>query len=112
MSMYSELLTVLYDRIDPYDLTDPQGELTEILVQCRRRLHRGATDPSHPIADRLALELDHDRTLLWLCAVMAVDHDPGRFTDRESERRHLEGALARSGVDLNDLAYAPCPPTG
>lgn len=106
--MYSELLTVLYHRIDPNELAAPQVELTEILVQCRRRLHRGATDPSHPIADRLALELDHDRTLLWLCAVMAVDHDPARFTDRASERRRLEEVLAGSGVQLHDMAHAPC----
>jgi hypothetical protein len=99
--MYSELLVALYDGVDQDELPTFQDELVNVLRQCRNRLLTGSPGDVHTVADNLVLELDHDRTLLWLCAAMAIEHDPARFTDRAAERRHLEQALRLRGIDLD-----------
>jgi hypothetical protein len=101
--MYSELLTALISGAEPDEYPATQGELIEILLQCRHRLNHRTMDHEHLIAEELALELDHDRTLLWLCAAMAIDHDPARFVNPMSERRRLEEVLQRHGLDFDAL---------
>jgi hypothetical protein len=101
--MYSELLGSLYARNGHNEAAESPTELVLVLHKCRHRLRSIASDHDHKIAEDLALELDHDRTLLWLCSAMGIDHDPLRFSDRYAERRHLEEELRRRGVSLNEL---------
>ncbi len=107
MSMYSELLSGLCADMDPVQLPTSRDELVVILLQCRRRLHgheRGhELDHSHVMAEDLALELDHDRMLLRLCAAMGIESDPTRFVNPLAERARLEAMLRRAGVDFRTL---------
>jgi hypothetical protein len=98
--MYSELLGVLYAGVDSDDLPPTQEELILILLQCRSRLHRQSSDGTHYMADELAFQLDHDRTLLLLCDTVGIEHDPGRFVQASAERRRLEEALRLRGITL------------
>jgi hypothetical protein len=100
MSMYSELLSVLYVGVDPNDMPASHEELVVILLQCRRRLKQRSPALEHNIAEDLAIELDHDRMLLQLCSAMGIEHDPGRFEYPIAERRRLEEALRRRGVEF------------
>jgi hypothetical protein len=103
MSMYSELLTELCaEEEDPVSLPSSREDLVVILLQCRRRLSSTGLDSGH-MAEDLALELDHDRMLLRLCAAMGIESDPGRFTNPLAERSRLEGALRSAGVDFRTL---------
>jgi len=101
--MYSELLSALCSGTKPPDQEPSQGQLVVVLLRCRHRLRRRVIDNRHMTADDLALELDHDRHLLWLCAAMGIDDDPAKFVNRASERQVLEEALRRRGVDLDEL---------
>jgi hypothetical protein len=103
--MYSELLTVLYDGVDPNDLPASHEELLAILLQCRRRFVRLPSNDEHNVADDLAIELDHDRTLLRLCAAMGIRHDPGLFVHPMAERRRLEEALRGMGVEFHPIDF-------
>jgi hypothetical protein len=105
--MYSELLGALYTRMDHPELPESETELVLTLFECRHRLRSIAADQEHKVADDLALELDHDRTLLWLCSAMGIDHDPRRFSNRAFERRHLEAELRQRGVPLSELEDEP-----
>jgi hypothetical protein len=98
--MYSELLSVLYAGVDSSDLPPTQEELILILLQCRSRLHRQSDDGAQYMADELAFQLDHDRTLLLLCQAVGIEHDPARFVQASSERRRLEEALRLRGITL------------
>jgi hypothetical protein len=99
--MYSELLSVLYVGVDPNDMPASHEELVVILLQCRRRLNHRSTSDEHNVAEDLAIELDHDRMLLRLCSAMGIDHDPGRFVKPLVERRRLEEALRRRGIEFH-----------
>jgi hypothetical protein len=101
--MYSELLSGLCDDMDPVQLPTSRDELVVILLQCRRRLHGRTVDPSHVMAEDLALELDHDRMLLRLCAALRIESDPSRFVNPLAERSRLEALLRRAGVDFRTL---------
>jgi hypothetical protein len=98
--MYSELLSVLYAGVEPSDFQPTQEELILILLQCRSRLHRHSDDGTHYLADELAFQLDHDRTLLQLCSAMGIEHDPARFVQASAERRRLEEALRGRGISF------------
>jgi hypothetical protein len=107
MSMYSELLSGLCADVDPVQLPASRDELVVILLQCRRRLqgHEHGIDHEldHVMAEDLALELDHDRMLLRLCAAMEIESDPSRFVNPLAERARLEALLRRAGVDFRTL---------
>ncbi|HWF16113.1 MAG TPA: hypothetical protein VG244_08040 [Acidimicrobiales bacterium] len=107
MSMYSELLSGLCADTDPVRLPSSRDELVVILLQCRRRLRghgRGdGLDAGQLMAEDLALELDHDRMLLRLCAAMGIESDPTRFVNPLAERARLEMLLRRAGVDFRTL---------
>ena len=103
MSMYSELLRELCADMDPVELPTSREELVVVLLQCRRRLRGHGMDPSHVMAEDLALELDHDRMLLRLCTVMGIESDPSRFANPLAERARLEGLLRSAGVDFRTL---------
>jgi hypothetical protein len=103
MSMYSELLGVLCADMDPVQLPTSRDELVVILLQCRRRLHDHGVDQEHLLAEDLALELDHDRMLLRLCAAMGIESDPTRFVNPLAERARLEALLRRAGLDFRTL---------
>lgn len=109
--MYSELLSGLCADMDPVQLPTSRDELVVILLQCRRRLqghehehdHGQELDHGHVMAEDLALELDHDRMLLRLCAAMDIESDPTRFVNPLAERARLEALLRRAGVDFRTL---------
>ncbi len=106
MSMYSELLTGLCAEMDPLQLPASRDELVVILLQCRRRLHGhglDGLDHGTVMAEDLALELDHDRMLLRLCAAMRIESDPSRFVNPLAERSRLEALLRSAGVDFRTL---------
>jgi hypothetical protein len=106
MSMYSELLSGLCADMDPVQLPTSRDELVVILLQCRRRLHghrNGLDEHGQVMAEDLALELDHDRMLLRLCAAMGIESDPTRFVNPLAERARLEPLLRRAGVDFRTL---------
>jgi hypothetical protein len=103
MSMYSELLCELCADMDPVELPTSRDELVVVLLQCRRRLRGHGMDPSHVMAEDLALELDHDRMLLRLCAALGIKSEPGRFASPLAERSRLEAALRGAGVDFRTL---------
>ncbi len=96
--MYSELLSDLYAH-EP-EIPESEETLVMVLRLCRRRLRRREIAAKHGLAEDLALELDHDRTLLRLCAYLHIDHDPARFITPLSERRRLEQALRLRGIDI------------
>ena len=98
--MYSELLGELCDDMDPVELPTSRDELVVVLLQCRRRLRGHGMDPSHVMAEDLALELDHDRILLRLCAAVGIESDPSRFANPLAERSRLEALLRGQGVDF------------
>jgi hypothetical protein len=101
--MYSELLSGLCSDMDPLQLPASRDELVVILLQCRRRLHGHGLDQGHVMAEELALELDHDRMLLRLCAAMGIESDPSRFVNPLAERSRLEALLRSAGVDFRTL---------
>jgi hypothetical protein len=103
MSMYSELLSELCADMDPVDLPASRDELVVVLLQCRRRLRGHGMDPSHVMAEDLALELDHDRMLLRLCSAMGIQSEPARFANPLAERSRLEALLRGAGVDFRTL---------
>jgi hypothetical protein len=103
MSMYSELLSRLCADADPVQLPASRDELVVILLQCRRRLSGHGLDPGHVMAEDLALELDHDRMLLRLCAALGIESDPTQFVNPLRERARLEALLRRAGVDFRTL---------
>jgi hypothetical protein len=103
MSMYSELLSRLCADVDPVQLPTSRDELVVILLQCRRRLEGHSLEDGNVMAEDLALELDHDRMLLRLCAAMGIESDPSQFENPLSERARLEGLLRRTGVDFRTL---------
>ncbi len=103
MSMYSELLGELCAEMDPVELPTSRDELVVVLLQCRRRLRGHGLDPSHVMAEDLALELDHDRMLLRLCSAMGIQNDPKRFANPLAERSRLEALLRSAGVDFRTL---------
>ncbi|HWD54631.1 MAG TPA: hypothetical protein VG346_05890 [Acidimicrobiales bacterium] len=107
MSMYSELLSGLCADMDPVHIPTSRDELVVILLQCRRRLEgqgRGhGPDHGHVMAEDLALELDHDRMLLRLCAATGIESDPTRFVNPLAERSRLDTLLRRAGVDFRTL---------
>jgi hypothetical protein len=103
MSMYSELLCGLCADVDPVELPSSRDELVVILLQCRRRLNGHGIDQAHVMAEDLALELDHDRMLLRLCASVGIESDPTRFVNPMAERERLESLLRESGVDFRTL---------
>jgi hypothetical protein len=49
------------------------------------------------------MELDHDRSLLELCATLGISEDPSTFVNRDSARKELEEAARSRGVDLGSL---------
>jgi hypothetical protein len=103
MSMYSELLSELCADMDPVRLPTSRDELVVILLQCRRRLDGRGIDQGHVLAEDLALELDHDRMLIRLCAAMGIQSDPTRFSNPLAERARLEPLLRQCGVDFRTL---------
>ncbi len=103
MSMYSELLSRLCADVDPVQLPTSRNELVVILLQCRRRLEGHSVDDGNVMAEDLALELDHDRMLLRLCAAMGIESDPTHFVNPLRERARLEALLRRAGVDFRTL---------
>ncbi|HEX3333531.1 MAG TPA: hypothetical protein VHS57_04270 [Acidimicrobiales bacterium] len=103
MSMYSELLSELCADMDPVRLPTSRDELVVILLQCRRRLHGHGLDHGHVMAEDLALELDHDRMLIRLCAAMGIQSDPTRFVNPLVERARLEALLRQQGIDFRTL---------
>jgi len=103
MSMYSELLSELCADMDPVDLPTSRDQLVVVLLQCRRRLRGHGMDPSHVMAEDLALELDHDRMLLRLCTALGIESEPGRFGNPLAERERLEARLRAAGVDFRTL---------
>jgi hypothetical protein len=108
MSMYSELLSGLCADMDPVQLPTSRDELVVILLQCRRRLEghgraHAMADHEQVMAEDLALELDHDRMLIRLCAAMGIESDPARFVNPLAERVRLETLLRGAGVDFRTL---------
>jgi hypothetical protein len=103
MSMYSELLSELCADMDPVQLPGSRDELVVILLQCRRRLDGHGLDQGHVLAEDLALELDHDRMLIRLCAAMGIESDPTRFVNPLAERSRLDTLLRQRGVDFRTL---------
>jgi hypothetical protein len=103
MSMYSELLSELCADMDPVRLPSSRDELVVILLQCRRKLHGHGPESTHHMAEDLALELDHDRTLVRLCSAMGIQSDPTRFANPLVERARLEGLLRQRGIDFRTL---------
>ena len=101
--MYSELLGGLCTEADPIHLPSSRDELVVILLQCRRRLHEHGSGDGHEMTEDLALELDHDRMLLRLCAAMGIESDPTRFANPLVERARLETLLRSAGVDFRTL---------
>ena len=103
--MYSELLCGLCAELDPVPLPTSRDELVVILLQCRRRLqlHSHGVDDHHVMAEDLALELDHDRMLLRLCAATGIEMDPSRFDNPLAERERLEDLLRAAGIDFRTL---------
>ena len=101
--MYSELLSGLCADMDPVQLPVSRDELVVVLLQCRRRLQGRGIDEAHIMAEDLALELDHDRMLLRLCAAMGIESAPSRFVNPLVERERLERLLRHSGVDFRTL---------
>jgi hypothetical protein len=101
--MYSELLSRLCDDIDPVELPASREQLVVVLLQCRRRLRGHGMDPTHVMAEDLALELDHDRMLLRLCAALGIKSEPARFANPLAERSRLEAQLRGAGVDFRTL---------
>lgn len=101
--MYSELLSVICVDGDPIEIPESQEELVVILLQCRRRIEGRSGTEGGVTAENLALELDHDRTLLRLCSAMGIDHDPHLFVNPQSERQRLEKSLRRCGIDFRTL---------
>jgi len=103
VSMYSELLGSLCTEADPIHLPNSRDELVVILLQCRRALHEQGVGSEHEMTEDLALELDHDRMLLRLCAALGIDSDPSRFANPLAERARLENLLHTAGVDFRTL---------
>ena len=103
MSIYSELLTGLCTDVDPVHLPTSRDELVVILLQCRRRLHCDGVDQGRVMSEDLALELDHDRMLIRLCAAMGIESDPARFVNPLVERARLDGLLRQRGIDFRTL---------
>jgi len=101
--MYSELLGGLCTEADPIHLPHSRDELVVILLQCRRRLHEEGSEEGHVMTEDLALELDHDRMLLRLCAALGIESDPSRFANPLAERARLENLLRSDGVDFRTL---------
>ena len=101
--MYSELLSELCADPDPVRLPTSRDEFVEILLQCRRRLHRHGAELGRSMAEDLALELDHDRMLIRLCSAMGIQSDPSRFVIPLVERARLEGLLRQRGIDFRTL---------
>jgi len=102
--MYSELLAGLcaHEEVEPVPLPTSRDELVVILLQCRRDLPRGG-DAVHAISEDLALELDHDHTLLRLCGALGIESGPERFTNPLAERARLEALLHDAGIDFRTL---------
>jgi hypothetical protein len=103
MSMYSELLCGLCADVDPVQLPTSRDELVVVLLQCRRRLSGHDHVDGRVMAEDLALELDHDRMLLRLCAAMGIDSDASRFANPLAERSRLEALLRSAGIDFRTL---------
>ena len=101
--MYSDLLGGLCTEADPIHLPHSRDELVVILLQCRRRLHEEGSEEGHVMTEDLALELDHDRMLLRLCAALGIESDPSRFANPLAERARLENLLRSDGVDFRTL---------
>jgi len=101
--MYSELLLGLCADVDPVSLPTSRDELVVILLQCRRRLNGHGAEGGRIMAEDLALELDHDRMLLRLCAAVGIESDPSRFVNPLAERERLEDLLRAVGVDFRTL---------
>jgi hypothetical protein len=101
--MYSELLAGLCTEADPINLPSSRDELVVILLQCRSRLHEHGVGSEHVMTENLALELDHDRMLLRLCAALGIESDPSRFANPLAERARLEDLLHDAGVDFRTL---------
>ena len=101
--MYSELLEGLCTEADPIHLPHSRDELIVILLQYRGRLRDQGAAGSHVVTEDLALELDHDRMLLRLCAAMGIESDPSRFANPLAERARLEALLRSAGVDFRTL---------
>lgn len=106
--MYSELLSGLCADTEPVHLPTSREELVVILLQCRRRLDghgrgQGLDEHGEVMAEDLALELDHDRMLIRLCAAMGIESDPTRFVNPLAERARLETLLRSAGVDFRTL---------
>ena len=103
VSMYSELLGGLCTEADPIHLPHSRDELAVILLQCRQRLHEQGIGSEHGMTEDLALELDHDRMLLRLCAALGIESDPSCFANPLTERARLETLLRNEGVDFRTL---------
>jgi hypothetical protein len=103
MSMYSDLLSELCADMEPVRLPTSGDELVVILLQCRRKLHGPGVDRRHLLAEDLALELDHDRMLIRLCAALGIESDATRFVNPLVERARLETLLRQRGIDFRTL---------
>ena len=103
--MYSELLCGLCAELDPVPLPTSRDELVVILLQCRRRLqlYSHGVDDHQVMAEDLALQLDHDRMLLRLCAATGIETDLSRFDNPLAERERLEDLLRVAGIDFRTL---------
>jgi len=100
--MYVEILTSV--------LGDMAEELTGDALLCYALVCRAEMlDPSS-VTDgssmsALTTEVAYDRALVRLCEAHGVRVLPANFVHPKAERARLEDALARSGVDLEDLGH-------
>jgi hypothetical protein len=101
--MYSEILCGLCADLDPLELPASKDGLVVVLLQCRRGLLGQDREDGHPMAEDLALELDHDRMVLRLCRALGIESDPSRFVNPLAERARLENQLRLAGVDFRTL---------
>jgi hypothetical protein len=104
VSIYSELLGRLCGDLDPVRLPSSRGDVVVVLLQCRRRRRSHRSGKRHDLAEDLALELEHDRTLVRLCSSLGIETDTELFASPLPERERLEGLLCEAGVDFWALA--------
>jgi hypothetical protein len=88
--------------MDPVHVPRSRDQLVVILLRSRRRLHDGDGDgdQGHLLAEDLALELDHDRMLIRLCAALGIESDASRFVNPLVERARLDALLRQRGIDF------------
>jgi hypothetical protein len=102
MSMYTDILSTALEGGWVDELTG------NALIDASRALRVRMLGNRHPRStstyEALAAEVAYDRALIGVCAERGIEVVVSDFAYPHAERARLECELARSGVDLSDVA--------